>query len=141
MFHREFIESAGKLVTSESSLAESAKLVHFFIQRCSNGGKGIRLRLGWPRRGANRRNWRRKMGLESRVSKQFKPRTTTADPARQANANLLNQEFDAAGPNEMWVADIAYLATSAGCVTSRLSWTIQTIGFLAGQSVKAGRRN
>lgn len=58
----------------------------------------------------------KEMGLKSRVSKQFRPTTTVADPSRQAAANLLNQEFTATGPNQKWVADITYLATSRGWV-------------------------
>jgi putative transposase len=58
----------------------------------------------------------KEMGLKCRVSKQFKPTTTVADPSLQAAANLLNQEFKATRPNPKLVADITYLQTSTGWV-------------------------
>jgi len=36
--------------------------------------------------------------------------------SKQPAANLLNQEFQAARPNQKWVADITYLPTSSGWV-------------------------
>jgi putative transposase len=58
----------------------------------------------------------KEMWLKSRVSKQFRPTTTVADPSRQAAANLLKQEFTATGPNQKWVTGITYLPTSRGWV-------------------------
>ena len=58
----------------------------------------------------------KEMGLKSRIYRRFRPTTTVADPSRQPAANLLNQEFHAARPNQKWVADITYLPTSSGWV-------------------------
>lgn len=58
----------------------------------------------------------REMGLKSRVCKQFKPATTVTDPDKQPAPNVLDQDFEATGPNQKWVADITYLPTSAGWV-------------------------
>lgn len=58
----------------------------------------------------------REMGLKSRVSRQFKPRTTVADPSKQPAENILSQDFKATRPNQKWVADITYLPTLAGWV-------------------------
>ncbi len=55
----------------------------------------------------------KKMGLKSRIYRRFRPTTTVADPSKQPAANLLNQEFQAARPNQRWVADITYLPTSS----------------------------
>jgi putative transposase len=58
----------------------------------------------------------REMGLESCVTKGFRPTTTQADPARQAAENTLDQDFTAEAPNRKWVTDITYLPTAAGWV-------------------------
>jgi len=58
----------------------------------------------------------KEMGLKSRIYRRFRPTTTVADPLKQPAANLLNQEFRAARPNQKWVADITYLPTSSGWV-------------------------
>lgn len=56
------------------------------------------------------------MGLRSRVSKQFKPTTTVADPGKKPAANVLAQDFQATAANQKWVADITYLPTLSGWV-------------------------
>lgn len=58
----------------------------------------------------------KEMGLKSRVSKQFKPTTTVADPSKKPAANVLDQDFRATKVNQKWVADITYLPTLAGWV-------------------------
>ena len=58
----------------------------------------------------------KEMSLKSRIYRRFRPTTTVADPSKQPAANLLNQEFQAARPNQKWVADITYLPTSSGWV-------------------------
>jgi putative transposase len=58
----------------------------------------------------------REMGLESRVTKAFRPTTTQVDPARQPAPNTLARDFTATAPNRKWVADITYLPTAAGWV-------------------------
>ena len=58
----------------------------------------------------------REMGLKSKVSKRFKPKTTQVDPSKQPAENLLDQVFSAEAPDRKWVTDITYLATSEGWV-------------------------
>jgi putative transposase len=58
----------------------------------------------------------RELGLESRVTKAFKPTTTRADSAKQPAENKLAQDFTADAPNRKWVTDITYLPTAAGWV-------------------------
>lgn len=56
------------------------------------------------------------MGLKSKVSKKFKPKTTQVDPTKKPAANLLDQVFTAEAPDRKWVTDITYLNTTAGWV-------------------------
>ncbi len=58
----------------------------------------------------------RELGLKSRVSKKFKPTTTTVDPTKRPAGNVLNQDFSADAPNRKWVTDITYLPTQRGWV-------------------------
>jgi len=58
----------------------------------------------------------KEMGLKSRIYRRFRPTTTVTDPSKQPAANLLNQEFQAAKPNQKWVADMTNLPTSSGWV-------------------------
>ena len=56
------------------------------------------------------------MGLKSRIRKSFKPRTTQVDPSKKPAKNLLDQVFTADAPNQKWVTDITYLATTGGWI-------------------------
>ena len=57
----------------------------------------------------------RQLGLEGAVrGRTFK--TTVADAALGPAADLVNREFVATRPNELWVADLTYVATWRGCV-------------------------
>ena len=56
------------------------------------------------------------MGLKSRIRKKFKPKTTEVDPSKKPAKNLLDQVFSAEMPNQKWVTDITYLATTNGWV-------------------------
>lgn len=58
----------------------------------------------------------RDLGLKSKVFRKFKPTTTQVDPSKLPAPNILNQEFQADAPNQKWVTDITYLATSTGWV-------------------------
>ncbi len=43
-------------------------------------------------------------------------RTTTSDPTAGRNPDLVNRDFTATGPNELWVADFTYLRCWEGVV-------------------------
>lgn len=58
----------------------------------------------------------KQLGLRSRVAKAFKPTTTQTDPSKTPAVNVLNQDFQADGPDQKWVTDITYLPTDAGWV-------------------------
>lgn len=58
----------------------------------------------------------RELGLKSKVSKKFRPKTTVVDPSKKPAENLLDQVFSAEAPNQKWVTDITYLPTAEGWV-------------------------
>ena len=43
-------------------------------------------------------------------------RTTTPDPSASRPADLVERDFSASGPNQLWVADLTYVATWSGFV-------------------------
>ena len=55
------------------------------------------------------------MGLRD-VVRGKKARTTIADEAAARPADLVERDFTAAHPNQLWVADLTYVATWAGFV-------------------------
>lgn len=57
----------------------------------------------------------REMGLEGAVRGR-KVRTTVPDEAAERPADLVKREFTASRPNELWVADLTYVATWIGFV-------------------------
>jgi transposase InsO family protein len=57
----------------------------------------------------------RKAGIRSKVRRKFK-RTTDSDHEYVIAPNLVGREFDVAGPNQVWVSDITYIATDEGCL-------------------------
>ncbi len=48
------------------------------------------------------------------VSRRKSFRTTRRDPAARPAPDLVDRQFSASGPNQLWVADITYLPTVAG---------------------------
>ena len=55
----------------------------------------------------------RKMGVASKVRKKFKA-TTHSKHNYPVAPNLLNRNFTASAPNEVWVSDITYIRTKSG---------------------------
>jgi transposase InsO family protein len=58
----------------------------------------------------------RRMGLCGAVRGRAYKITTVADDATQRPADLVKREFSATRPNQLWVADLTYVATWAGFV-------------------------
>jgi putative transposase len=56
---------------------------------------------------------RKKLGLRCKQKRKFKA-TTDSRHALPVAENLLNQQFKAAAPNRIWVADITYIPTEEG---------------------------
>ena len=59
------------------------------------------------------RRIRKKLGIRCKQKKKFKA-TTDSRHALPVAENLLNQQFKAAAPNRIWVADITYIPTEEG---------------------------
>jgi len=55
----------------------------------------------------------KKLGLRAKAAKKFKA-TTNSNHKLPVAPNLLQQNFNAAKPNEKWVSDITYIATEEG---------------------------
>jgi putative transposase len=56
----------------------------------------------------------RRHGIRALAGRRFKPCTTTSRHHLPIAPNLLKQEFVAAAPNRIWLADITYIATGEG---------------------------
>jgi len=89
----------------------------FHHSRCTYGS--LRIHHYWLRRGLNFSRHRVARLMKSahlvpvRVAK-WHPRTTQQRLGARIAPNLLNQDFRAAQPNEKWVGDITYIATTEG---------------------------
>ena len=57
---------------------------------------------------------RKKLGIRCKQTKKFKVATTDSKHALPVAANLLNQQFEVAAPNTVWVSDITYIPTDEG---------------------------
>ena len=72
-------------------------------------------REGFPAARCTVERLMRQMGLQG-VVRGKKARTTIADEAAARPADLVDRDFNAARPNQLWVADLTYVATWAGFV-------------------------
>lgn len=66
------------------------------------------------------------------VSRRKSPGTTKRDPASQPAPDLVERDFTAAGPDELWVADITYVATWAGFLYLAVvvdAWSRRVVGW------------
>ena len=59
------------------------------------------------------RRIRKKLGIRCRQKRKFKAATDSKHGLPVAE-NLLNQEFEVRGPNEVWLSDITYIPTEEG---------------------------
>jgi putative transposase len=59
------------------------------------------------------RRIRKKLGIRCKQKRKFKA-TTDSNHALAVAENLLQQQFEATGPNEVWLSDITYIPTEEG---------------------------
>ena len=59
------------------------------------------------------RKLRKKLGIKCKQVKKFRA-TTDSDHKLPVAENILEQRFEAASPNEVWVSDITYIPTEEG---------------------------
>lgn len=59
-------------------------------------------------------SYMQEMGLRSCVSRKFRIQTTDSNHENPIAPNLLNQQFTVLRPNQVWVADITYVACREG---------------------------
>ena len=70
-------------------------------------------------------------GLQG-VSRRKSTRTTIRQPGAQRAPDLVNRDFDVAGPNRLWVADITYIRTWAGFLYLAVvvdAWSRRVVGW------------
>ncbi|WP_419163743.1 IS3 family transposase [Candidatus Palauibacter sp.] len=56
----------------------------------------------------------RGLGIEGATRRRFKTATTKRDVTARPAPDLVNRDFSASGPDQLWVADITYVPTWAG---------------------------
>jgi putative transposase len=56
----------------------------------------------------------RSAGLQGASRRRWKPKTTMRDASMQAAPDLVDRDFTADAPNQLWVADITYVPTGEG---------------------------
>jgi transposase InsO family protein len=81
----------------------------------------------------------REMGLQGVRRGRFK-RTTTPDEAAPRPADLVNRDFSATRPNQLWVADITYVATWSGFVYTSFiidAYSRMIVGWRSSRSLRA----
>lgn len=98
-------------------LTEQIRLVHHESRRVYGGIKITKV-LHHRHLRVNRKTVARLMalaGLRSKVCKKFRVQTTDSNHANPVAPNVLDQNFAAAAaPNQVWGADITYIATDEG---------------------------
>ena len=65
----------------------------------------------------------REAGLLGACHRHGGPTTTRRDKDAQPAPDLVDRNFTASGPNQLWLADITYVPTAAGSCISLLCWT------------------
>ena len=56
----------------------------------------------------------REAGIQGKTACKRRPHTTQSDPTHPVAANVLDQQFTATHPNEVWLTDITYIDTAEG---------------------------
>jgi len=80
---------------------------------------------------------RKKLGIRCKQVKKFKA-TTDSTHTLPVAPNLLEQQFEASAPNEIWVSDITYIPTDEGwlyCAAHKDLWSGEIVGYALGSRI------
>ncbi|EFN2499682.1 IS3 family transposase [Shigella dysenteriae] len=78
---------------------------------------------------------RKELGLRCKQKRKYKA-TTNSDHSLPVAPNLLNQSFEATAPNQVWVADLTYVATQEGWLYLagiKDVYTCEIVGYAMGE--------
>ena len=84
------------------------------------------------------RRIRKKLGIRCKQTKKFKVTTTDSKHALPIAENLLNQQFETATPNSVWVSDITYIPTDEGWLYlagHKDLWNGEIVGHAMGERI------
>lgn len=56
----------------------------------------------------------RELGIQGKMARRKRPRTTQSDPSHSVTPNLLNRQFNVSEANKVWLTDITYIETREG---------------------------
>ena len=116
----------------------------FLHSRCTYGS--VRIRHYWLRQGFHFSRYRIARLMKQahlipvRVVK-WHPRTTQQRPGATSAPNRLNQDFQAARPNQKWVGDITYVDTAEGWLYLAVLldlYSRRVVGWAMGEQMDAG---
>jgi len=80
----------------------------------------------------------RQHGLQSRIRRRYRVRTTDSNHRFPVAANLLERRFGAAAPDRTWVADLTYVHTGEGwlyCAFVKDLFAGKIVGWAMGQAI------
>jgi transposase InsO family protein len=83
------------------------------------------------------RRIRKKLGIRCKQVRRFKATTDTSHMLPVA-ANLLEQQFEASGPNRVWVSDVTYIPTEEGwlyCAAHKDLFNGEVVGYAMGPRI------
>jgi putative transposase len=83
------------------------------------------------------RRIRKKLGIRCKQVKKFKP-TTDSNHALPVVANLLEQQFEASAPGQVWVSDLTYIPTEEGwlyCAAHKDLFNGEIVGYALGSRI------
>src|ERR1700712_5789677 len=101
---------------ADAALLKRVRTVHI-SSRATYGAPRVHaaLRAGGERHGRKRvARLMREAGLVGASHRHGGPITTRRDKDARPAPDLVDRDFSAAGPNQLWVADITYVPTAAG---------------------------
>ena len=83
----------------------------------------------------------KKKGIRAKTSRKWKVTTTDSNHSLPVAANLLERNFNPAGPNQIWVSDITYIQTAEGwtyLATVIDLWSRKVVGWEMADTMESG---